>query len=196
MDTSGANMRSVAVGLLLAAVVAGSLVAFSLLAGSADDPTARRVLATRPDLDVPPVVVEAEETTVLGTRVRPQQAAAPVVASQPLAGTPGDTAVLGIRLRNRGADERDGKGKNKGKDKTDPGTAAGSGTTEEPSAPHAPTCTCTDTDQAKAKEKDNTPNGNAYGHYKQPDSSGLARGHDKPNGNGNAKGHDKGPKKK
>lgn len=161
MPSYSSATRSVLVGLLLAVMSAGSLIAFSLFAGEADDPTGTTVTATRPDATVPSVV--------LGTRFgreqrpsRPDRAARVVVAS-PQDGTdsPPDL-VLGIRIR---AEEL------RFEKKLDGSFAP---KVEEPQHPQGLGtfgCKC-----GKAHRK-NTPNGHAYGHYKaRSKRSGVGHG--------------------
>ena len=59
MRAPTANTRSIAIGTLLAALSAGCLIAFTLVAGSADYPTTGRVLATEPRTIAPPVTLAA-----------------------------------------------------------------------------------------------------------------------------------------
>ena len=202
MSTQTAATRSVVIGLLLAALSAGSLIAFSLFAGEADNPLGTSVVATRPDSEV--------EELVLGKRIArgPVPRSTPVVpaasATELRIAATGETfttttttdAVLGKRLRNGGGNEApDGKHRSrndgddrkaiqndKRKDKRGKRKEADNGPTTARVA-RTSSCGCKD-------RGDNTPNGHAYGHHKarSGDSSpGLARGHSK----GNAKGKKK-----
>jgi len=162
MPTASAT-RSVVVGLLLAALSAGSLIAFSLFAGDADNPSRATVAATRPSGDVPPVV--------LGTRIaREDQPASPSVETSPTEARPdpvsvtGDT-VLGTRIRAAGngkAVRRDGGEKRRSRqlnrdaragDRNDKPLTLGR-------RPSSSNCPC---DRRPAKSP---PNGNAYGRDK------------------------------
>jgi len=190
MSTSTSPTGSILVGLLLAAVSAGSLIAFSLFAGDADNPTGATVAAARPDTDVTPVVLgtrvtreaKAKAETEVALSPRPDLSV-PVAPPRPAAD---DDVVLGTRIKNQRSD-RDRKAP------TDD-AAAPQGGREVASAP----CSC---GEARGE---NTPNGNAYGYHKQASNrgnNGLARGHSEEpsNGHGNAgangraRGHGKKP---
>ena len=180
MDTRKAHVRSVFIGLALAALSAGSLVAFAIVAGSADDPSrSQRVLAARPDLQVDPVV--------LGTRITQQEATSsngsdgqervrPIVISADSI----EPAVLGTRFRNKSDDS---KPASKPDTKNAPTTPTGGDKNENPE-PRSPSCSC-----EGSSKKNNSPNGHAYGHDKPP-GTGLARGHDKSHAAGKSKDKD------
>ena len=171
MDTQRANVRSVFIGLALAALSAGSLVAFSVVAGSADDPTGQRVLAARPDLQVDPVVLAAETSRSERDTDKPERVR-PIV----LSGDSVQPIVLGTRFEN---DNSEPASKPDGKNTTN--APAGDDKHESPE-PRSPSCSC-----EGSSAKNNSPNGHAYGHDKPP-GTGLARGHDKSRAPGNSKG--------
>lgn len=176
--------RSVIAGLLLAALSAGSLIGFSLIAGSADDPTGATVAATRPDLGAPAVV--------LGTRItrdakpgppRAEEAAQTAQTEVRPRPTPtDDVAVLGMRLRNEGVG-RNGDGSKKRDVRTDRSSDKKDRDKKDGAQGHATTARQASGSACRCKAgPDNTPNGNAYGYYKGPSrdgSGGVARGHDK-----------------
>ena len=205
MAPSATATRSVVVGLLLAVFSAGCLIAFSLFAGDADNPTGSTVSASRPDGEVPAVV--------LGTRLSrtgdekpvdsPPSSVTLAEVLQPLVVE--DDAVLGTQLRNEPEKSTDGKRKQRTdprkdrdgrRDKDglrrsdDKGPVTGRHVAARTAS--SPGCPC------KSKSKsDHSPNGHAYGHDKQTPanngSNGLARGHDK--GNANSQGKAKGKSK-
>lgn len=154
--------RSVIAGLLLAALSAGSLIAFSLIAGSSNDPSGATVAARRPAVDAPAVV--------LGTRITRNDnsvAAEPPRQAQidlrPGPSRADDAAVLGTRFRNDGRQRREQDRK------------AGA----EQDAERAKTPARTSSVCHCKKRPDNTPNGHAYGYYKGPANQGgggVARG--------------------
>ncbi|MBW3593958.1 MAG: hypothetical protein KY391_00145 [Actinobacteria bacterium] len=209
MGTTTAT-RSVVVGLLLAALVAGSLISFSLVARRTNDPTGATITASRPDGDVPAVVLgtrigeDESSTTVLepipSIELEPAPAASPGLAAAP---PPAGDEVLGQRFRNDGGDDRlkarDARTKSrdprKGDDKRKSNDKRGK-QRDEPKAAGAPTAARTSSSCDCKSRREHTPNGHAYGYHKERSSSGsqgLARGHDKANENsqGKAKGKTK-----
>ena len=176
MDSHRANVRSVFIGLALAALSAGSLVAFSLVAGSADDPTDRRVLAARPNLQVEPVVVDAV--------TEPDTDRSGRTTAIAISGDAGEPVVLGTLFRNDATSQSKRDAKNDNDRENNDDAPADDDETDTPE-PRSPSCSC-----EEPAKKNNTPNGHAYGHDKPP-GTGLARGHDNSHaaGNGKGKGH-------
>ena len=180
MQTPTTATRSVVVGLLLGAVSAGSLIAFSLFAGEADNPTGATVAATGLDADVPPVVLG--KRIAAGGSPRPTPEASGDVPPPP--GTSevavvADT-VLGKRLRQEGRDERDKSTDKRPEpsDKRDKGIVRGKTLAKRPSDGSVAKSKCRPCKSKRA----HSPNGNAYGHHKNRSSlgsPGLARGHEK-----------------
>ena len=176
MDTSPTRVRAVITGLMLAIVSASSLVAFSLLAGSADDP---RVVPV-----VPHSASAAAAPVVLGNRVENEpnrvrndttDEGRPTLTFE-VAATDDEATVLGTRIRNHAAKNSDKGQGSSGQGKT-PDTQFG------PETEHVD-CRC------GSKPKNNAPNGNAYGHDKNK-ANGNAYGHDKATPPGHAKGSKK-----
>ena len=136
MGAPTSTYRSVAVGLLLAAIAAGSLIAFSLLAGEADLPLRARVGAASNPAAVPPVVVAGPPDENADVRPDRNRRAEPV--------------VLGITVAQNSATDttrRDGDGRRDANDPT------------KDSSPDRDTDPCC-LDDAKKKGG----NGRAYGH--------------------------------
>ncbi len=171
--TAASQVRVVVAGLLLAAVSAGSLIAFSLLAGHTDAPLA-----------VPVVVQEAPTTATPVTLAAPAPVPPQVEVVRPdvasIVDEPVTDVVLGTRIRNR---------KTNATRATEPRPAI---TVAQETVAE---CAC------RRAKKSHSPNGHAYGYYKTT-PRGNAYGHHKTTRPGNAYGHHearparaKGPKK-
>ena len=171
--TALAPTRPVLIGLLLAALSAGSFIAFSLVAGNTTVTPRAGVQAAGPATGVAPVV--------LGTRVSNEKTSSNIPASEDTrpditevaAAAEVETEVLGKRVRNRARNNQSGGGSTAA---TNP-----NGKDDSSSAP----CAC------DGRNNDHSSNGNAYGHYKDK-AQGNAYGHTGSPGNA----HGKGPKKK
>ena len=164
--TSPTRIRAVITGLMLAIVSASSLVAFSLLAGSADNPRPFPVAPHHASAAAAPVVIAGDDER---TATPPQRTSGGPTLTFEVADA--EPAVLGTRLRNHPK-------KNSEKHPSDNEDA--------PSTPFGPesehSCRC-----------DSGPknNGNAYGHYKNK-AHGNANGHDNATPPGHAKSSKKG----
>ena len=209
--SSVSTTRSIAVGLLLALVSSGSLVMFSYVAGTADDPVTTVVEASRPAAQVAPVVLGSQLAQTEPERERKRsEAARPDRDDDTI-----EPLVLGIRVTNpdpepqapRSDDRRD-RGGRKGSFEADERDPA-----DPPLARKVPSGSCDCDDKAEKR----APNGNAYGYHRNrsgeggapPEASeghgggtppghggGTPPGHSKSSssngGNGHAYGHDKG----
>lgn len=216
MTSSSATTRSVIVGLLLAALFAGSLIAFSLLAGETDNPLGATVEALRTDAEVSEVVLgirmgntggdseTASPETVVSSASPEAVVSSAADASSALGPSRAGDAVLGKTFRNEpqkntsGDDKKKDGGKKgrgpKNKDSKGNDKAKGKSSTSPTAARVGASSTC----RCKGK-RDHAPRGHAYGYHKAPASNGsqgLARGHDKGKANGHARGHSKGKAKK
>lgn len=164
MDTSPARVRAVITGLLLAIVSASSLVAFSLLAGSADNPRTVPVVPHSASAAAAPVVLgNRVENEPSRARVDTTEGGRPTLTFQVAVAEDEDEArVLGTRIRNNENQKPD---KNPSVSDETPDTMFG------PESEYVE-CRCA------AKPKNDAANGNAYGHDKNK-AQGNAYGHDK-----------------
>lgn len=160
MTTSPATTRSIVIGTLLAALSAGCLVAFTLVAGSADYPSTGRVEATEPPAIAPPVTLGARPDRDSGRapRVRPDDPSDP---TQPI--------VLGVQVaRPPERDDRDRKTKPSSKPSRD---SKGKNKTTDPDQNGAPARVAKPAVQPTHTKAD-VPRGHAYGHDKKARPSG------------------------
>lgn len=173
MRASTTNGRSIVIGTLLAALSAGCLIAFTLVAGSADYPTRGHVLAAEPPTAAAPVTLVARaddgDNGDRSPRVRPDPGADPTAP-----------IVLGTRVSNpdAAADDdrrdrrRDGRRKGDSGPRSEGSKKSGDDKESdgEASPPHLAK-PIADRDGSKSFEYANG-NGHAYGHYKKPRPSG------------------------
>ena len=163
-SSSVSTTRSLAIGLLLAVVSAGSLVVFSYVAGSADDPRAASVRASSPAARVTPMVLgtRISQTKPGRERTRPERVRPGAPPQEP-----SQTIVLGTRVENPNPPSGSPPG-----DGTDGGSKFGSiEKVSKPEVAKKPAQSC----ECDAKSKDHSPpNGNAYGYHKNHAGGGSA----------------------
>jgi hypothetical protein len=212
MRATTTNGRSIVIGTLLAALSAGCLIAFTLVAGSADYPTRGPVVAAQPRADAPPVNLVAR--TDDGTNGDRSPRVRPDPGSDPTA-----PIVLGTRISSPEADGNDGDGR---RDRTRrDGRKGGSRSTDDDDkksdknsyrdgdggtgGPHLAKPIAHPEGSKTFEYSNGKGNGNAYGHYKNhnknhkpsgPKSSGPSASSKGSHGNGppahaQAHGHDK-----
>lgn len=149
--SSISTTRSIAVGLLLAMVSASSLVMFSYVAGSANDPRPSYVQALSPNGSVAPVVLgtsvaDAGDERARDGGIRPD-------------GPPSVPVVLGTRI---GEDDTEKKPEPGSKEPSEPGKLGPpKDTDDDPSFRRRPSSD----DETNGKKK-HSPNGHAYGYHR------------------------------
>lgn len=178
MRYSTSNRHSLVIGILLAALSAGCLVAFTLLAGSAEYPTGRRVVAADPARVADPVTLSARADQSVDRDRRTQVDNG--------SSDPSDPIVLGIQVTNprerNGDDGRDDRADRDRKDRRDRDDAKeGDGDREDRDrdsdrAGDGPSIARPKTNPPETDNDDHVPNGNAYGHDKKLTAPGFSAG--------------------
>ena len=173
MRAPTANVRSILIGTLLAALSAGCLIAFTLVAGSADYPTTGRVLAAEPKRAAAPVTLAAgtERNDEGSLRIRPDAGAdptAPIVLGTRISRPEADDDRDRTSSPRRRSPERDGSRRVDDSDKDTDGGA-------DPARVAKPVA------KPPQSNEFDTPRGHAYGHDKGGHGSSASSS---SNGNG------------
>jgi hypothetical protein len=175
MRYSASNRHSLVIGILLAALSAGCLVAFTLLAGSAEYPSGRRVVAADPARVAAPVTISARTDQSLDRDRRTQ--------ADNGSSDPSDPIVLGIQVtspsdRDGGNDrnDRNGGGREDRKDRKerDRDRRGRDGDSDEDG--DGPSVARPTTNPPETDDDSHAPNGNAYGHDKKFTAPDLSEG--------------------